>query len=912
MTRWSLWRRKQREADLEDEIRYDLALEAEERIQSGMPREEAERRSERDFGNVLLVKEGVREMWGWTSLERLVQDLRYGWRTLCKSPSFTAMAALSLALGIGANTAIYSFMDAILMRSLPTPHPEELVIFNWHAKDLPAVAHSISGTWYSDPRTGWTGSSFPFPAFEFLRTNSAVLSGIFSFTGARLNLMAQGQAGIGNVQFVSSGFFSALGVPPSAGRMIGEDDDRFGAAPVAMISYRYWRSRFALNPGAVGQSILINGTRFTIVGATAPEFFGVNPGAAPDLFIPLHASASLAAQATDLQRFSNKNHYWLQMMGRLRPGVGIRQAEAALAAQFQQFAADSASTEREKADLPALLVEEGSGGLDSLRRQYSRPLYVLMTLTGLILAIACANIASLLLARAAARRREIAVRLSLGAARLRLIRQLLTESVLLASIGGLLGVPFAALGIKFITWLLANGYAGFTLHANLNWHVLGFTFVVALISGSLFGLVPAMQATKVDLSPALKETKATVGQGRLRHSAIRVSLSQLLVISQIAISLLLLMAAGLFVRTLSNLHSIELGFNRENVLLFSLNARQAGYKDAALARFYADLWSRFRALPGVRDASLSDYALVSGAGSSYGVTVPGIPPTPRREEGTSVLKIGPSFFTAMQIPILLGREIEERDSAGSRRVAVVNEIFAKKYFGNENPVGRRFGLEGDKPTDIDIIGIARSARYNSLKRKIPPVVYIPYSQDLRTLGEMTFELRTVGDPLGLVSMVRQIVQQAEPRLPVSGVNTQSRQIDQTINQERTFAELCSCFAILALCISCVGLYGAMAYAVARRTSEIGIRMALGAERRRIIGMVLGEVCSLTAAGLAIGVAVGWGATRYIESFLFGIRHNDPLAISLSVVVLAAASILAGYAPASRASRIDPMTALRHE
>jgi predicted permease len=738
-----------------------------------------------------------------------------------------------------------------------------------------------------------------------------VLAGLFVFTGARLNLTVRDQAELGDVQLVSGSFFSALEVRPAAGRWIEEDDDRFGAAPVAVIADRYWRSRFAQSPGAIGQSILINGTPFAIVGVTAPDFFGVDPAGAPDVFIPLHSSASFAAQAADAQRFSNRNQYWLQMMGRLRSGIGMGQAQAALASQFHQFVEGSAS-QQEKADVPALLAEEGGGGIDSLRRDYTKPLYVLMTLVGLILAIACANIASLLLARATARRREIAVRLSLGASRLRVVLQLFTESVLLAFIGGIFAVPVAILGIQFITWLLANGRATFTLHADLNWHVLAFTFALSLAAGSLFGLLPALRATKVDLSPALKEAKATTSYGFVRRSLIRVSLGQLLVVLQIAITLVLVIAAGLFVRTLSNLNSIELGFNRERVLIFSLNARQVGYKDVALARFYATLWSRFRAVPGVREATLSDYALVSGSGSQYGVTVPGMPPPSGREAGASVLHVGPRFFSAMQIPVLLGRELDDRDATGVHRVAVVNEVFAKKYFGSVNPLGRRFGLEDDKSPVIEIVGVAKAARYNSLKGATPPLVYIPYGQDLRTLGQMVFELRTAGDPFTLVNTVRQIVHEAALGLPISNVNTQSRQIDQTINRERTFAELCTCFAILALGISCVGLYGTMAYTVARRTSEIGMRMALGAERRRIIWMVLREVCALSVMGLTMGLAAAWATTHYVESFLFGMKHNDPLAITASIGLLAATSILAGYAPASRASRIDPMIALRHE
>jgi macrolide transport system ATP-binding/permease protein len=524
----------------------------------------------------------------------------------------------------------------------------------------------------------------------------------------------------------------------------------------------------------------------------------------------------------------------------------------------------------------------------------------------LILAIACANIANLLLARASARRREMAVRLSMGAGRLRVIRQLLTESILLASMGGALGVAFAVWGLRVLTLLLANGQENFTLHAELNWHVLGATLAVSLLCGTLFGLVPAIQSTRADVIPALKETgRSNVAGARSRF--LGMSLSHALVVSQIAISLLLLVAAGLFVRTLSNLQSIQLGFNRENLLLFELNALQAGHREPEIATFYADLQKRFEAIPGVRHATLSHSSLI-GAGRRLPISVSGT-----SADGTRILNTGPAFFTTMQIPILQGREIEERDRPGSPPVALVNEQFAKKYFSNDNPVGRRIRLGGPNPRDMEIVGVSANARYGGLKGEIPPVVYIPYNQGtFPPIQQMTYALRTTGDPLRYVNSVRDAVHQADDRMPLTKVKTQGVEIDQTINQEIVFAKLCTAFAILALVIACVGLYGTMTYTVARRTAEIGIRMALGAQPVAVIWMVLREVLMLAAVGLAISVPTALGTSRFVESFLFGMKPNDPAALILAMTTLLAAALLAGYVPARKASRIDPMIALRQD
>jgi macrolide transport system ATP-binding/permease protein len=846
--------------------------------------------------------------------ETFVQDVRYALRTLAAQPLFAIMATLSLALGIGANTAIYSFMDAILMRALPVPDPQSLIVFNWHAKDRPPVVHSSSGSQWFDSHTGLTSGNMPYAFFEGVRDSNPVFSSVFGFSsaGGSLNVQLHGQADLARGQLVTGGFFNGVGVPPAAGRLIDATDDREGAPLTVVISYGYAQRRFGNVAKALGQTLLINGNSFTVTGVTAPEFFGVNPAGAQDLYLPMHASILLEAISggDPREKYTEGNYYWVQMMARLRPGISRQQAEAALAPVFQHFVESTAATDKERTNLPLLLLQDGAGGLDFLRRQYSKPLYVLMTLVALILAIACANIANLLLARAAGRRREMALRLSLGAGRVRVVRQLLTESILLGSLGGLLGLVLAKWGIGALTALLANGQENFTLHAELNWHVLALTVALSVATGALFGLAPALQSTRVDLVSALKQTRSGARKIRI-HSGLRLSLSQALAVAQIAISLLLLVAAGLFVHTLNNLNSVSLGFNRENVLLATLNARQAGYKDDALVRFYDTLQTGFRGIPGVRAVTLSNYAIVSNSFSSTGVTIPG---QTDPNAGSAVLNVGPGFFSTMQIPIVLGREIDRRDVSGNAPKAVVNEIFAKKYFAAESPLGRHFLLGGRaNHVDFEIIGVAKTARLSSLKDEISPAAYVPYSQFRRqSLGTMVYEIRAAGDPLTLAAGVRRLVREADPRIPISSIVTQERVIDETIGQERTFATLCTCFALLAALIAFVGLYGMMAYSVAQRTNEIGIRMALGAQRRRLLWVVLREVLALALLGLAIGAPAALATTRFVQSFLFQMKPNDPLALTGAAVILLAAAVLAGYGPAWRASRIDPWMALRDE
>ncbi len=908
---WPFRQSKQREQDLEDEIAFDLAADKEERVRAGVSRDEAIRASQRDLGNTMLIKEDVRETWAWAGFGRFGQDIRYGLRTLRKNPLFAAMAILSLAVGIGSATAIYSVMDAILFRALPVRHPRELAILNWRAIKPPASGFTepagidgVDGSVYTGPGGDRLSPDFPWPFYASLRDGNDVFSTVFAYKAAgQLTVTVQGQAGLDAVEFVSGNFFDALGIGPAAGRLVYDSDNVTAAPAVAVLSYNYWRDRFASDPAAIGRTIRIGRLPFTICGVAAPEFFGIAPGSSPALYIPIGTrprvvADSVATSGEKTSMFTDTRYYWTDMMGRLRPGIAMARAESETATRFRQFVI-AAGANPSRADIPSLWLEEGGSGLDSLRRQYSKPLSVLMCMVAFILAIACANIANLLLARASARRREMAVRLSLGASRARVLRQLLTESLLLALPGGVLGLGVAASGSHFLFWLLAGDSAGFQPRPVFDWRVLAFAFTVAAGTGILFGLAPACEATRVAIAPALKGTR--MGEERSRG----IGLKRILAIAQIALSTLLVLGAVLFVRTLANLHSVDLGFDANNVLTFSLNASKAGYKGTELNAFYNRIERRLGTLSGVSAVT----ATAAPLGRPFYRTPALFSDNRKGLAGWN--SVGPSFFETMRIPIVLGRALGPRDVKGAPPVGIVNEAFAKAYFPGRNPVGEHMGIL-DGPKDVAIAGVAANAR-ESLKEPFSPFVYISYNQfPAPEWRGMFFEVRTPGDPRALAAGVQSVMHEAAPDVPVADMATQSERIENSLALERTFAQLCTTFAILALTIACIGLYGSMAYAVSRRTGEIGIRIALGAQGGSVIWMVMREVLILTAAGLAVGLVCARTAIPAVKSFLFGVKFGDPSVIAWVAALLIGSSLFAGYAPARRASRVDPMKALRHE
>ena len=923
-----LTQRRRKEAQLAAELQFHLEEEAEELQNAGLARDPARRAAGRELGNVGLIQEDTRAAWGWPLAEQFLQDLRYAARTILRNPGFTLVATLTLALGIGANTAIFSFLDALLMRSLPVADPASLVVLNWHVtgkKSLrDSVIHGMQGLFWADSKTGLTTAIFPYPAFELLRKSNDVLSSLFAYcpTG-KLNFLARGEAELLRGEYVSGDYFQGLGVAPAAGRLILSDDDRAGAPAVAVLSYALARSRFGDAASAAGQPVTINNLPFTVVGVAPPEFFGVDPASAPSFYLPLVTRLLLRPpRGRGPSLFDDPNYYWLEMMGRTRPGVGRAQAQTELDSIFESWVATTAANDVERRNLPDFLLKDGSTGLDNLRRTYSQPMYILWGLVGLILAIACANIANLLLARATGRRREMAVRLSMGAGRGRVIRQLLTESLLLAGMGGAAGLLLAVWGARALRGLLAGGRDGFPLPVDLNWQVLAVTFLLTLLTGMLFGLAPALQAASVDVQSALKESRLGEQRPRGRHG---ISLSRLLVVAQMALSLLLLVAAGLFVRTLEKMRGIDLGFRPENLLVFNLDAREAGHTDPEIVRFYGDLEKRFAAIPGVRRAAMANSPLVGQVVWGWAI-VPLGQPRPEQATGrgfdfddsaTHVLAIGPEFFSTLQIPLLGGRDFDERDNSRSPAVAIVNEAWVKANLEGHNPVGQQIvsfgGKEENEARQLEVVGVVGNSRYGDLDGKFPATVYLPYTQKFNyPLAEMTFFLRAAGDPLAYASTVRQIVRQSDARIPVTDLGTQAGQIDQRLSSQILFARLCSGFAALALAIAGVGLYGTLSYNIARRTGEVGIRMALGAQRRTVVWVVLREVLVLTGAALALGVPVALGTSRFVGSRLYQVKPNDLGALAAAVGMILGAALVAGSIPAYRASRIDPMDAVRHE
>ena len=649
----------------------------------------------------------------------------------------------------------------------------------------------------------------------------------------------------------------------------------------------------------------MNGVPFVVIGVTPRKFFGVTPGNAPDLFIPVAMQLRVAPGWAEHRPslFQANDSWWLRVMGRLQPGVKLQQARAALDVIFRQSITAGLSSLPPPQEMPAIEVSLGSKGLSDLRSEFSQPLFILMIVVGLVVLIACVNVANLLMARAAARQKETAVRLALGAGRLRLVRQLLTESVLLAMMGGALGMVLATSGESLLLSLVSGGETPLALDLRPDVRILGFCLVCSLLTGILFGLAPALRGTRVDLTPALKVTAGILGAHDDRSKR---GLGKLLVASQVAMCLVLLTGASLFVRSLQKLNAIDAGFNRYNLLLFSIDGTASGYRSLRLGTLYQDIQARLQGIPGVRSVSLSQHRLIGGSASTAGVEVPGYKRRPNEQMSSWMNWVGSGFFETMGIPILIGRGISARDSETAPKVVVINEAFARHYFANEVPVGKRLG------DNTQIVGIVKNAKFNRLQHEAPPTVYVPYLQNLESIEGMNFEARTVGNPTAIVRDVRSAVAAVDRNLPLFDVKTQVQQIDESLVQERLFARLSTLFGMLALLLASIGLYGVMSYAVVRRTSEIGIRMALGAECGEVLWLVLRETMLVVTIGLGIGLPAAVASTRLIRNRLFGLEPADPLAISGATLVLIVVTVLAGYLPARRASRVDPMIALRYE
>jgi predicted permease len=865
-------------------------------------------------------------------MQTLWQDLRYGARMLFKQPGVTAIAALSLALGIGANTALFSIVDAMLLKLLPVREPQRLALFQAQVgKDFSFGAYS--GNTRTDPATGMElATSFPYQSYQRMReqlTPESALSDIFAFGGAGLNLLADGQAEQVSGQVVTGNYHRGLGVQPLLGRLLTDDDDKASANPVAVLSYRYWQKRFSDDVTVIGKQINLNNRAFTVIGVTPPGFEGAGQvGSTQDVTIPLAWEPQLNVDPKR-SRIYGAGMWWMRIMGRLHPGATMRQAQAQLEAAFQQSVVEQRAARNTQSlasggnaispldpkDYPRLRLTSGSQGEMFLRQRYAPSLYLLLGVVGVVLLIACANVANLLLARAAARQKEIGVRLALGASRWRLMRQLLTESVLLAAVGGALGLVFA-LWIK--DGLLAvSEWGPKALEPKLDWRVLTFTLALSLLTGIVFGLAPAWRATKVDLTPALKDS------GRNSSAASRSLLSRGLVVMQVALSLLLLVGAGLFVRTLLNLQRVDVGFNTQNLLLFGVRPSFIGYKDERLVQLYAQMAERLEALPGAPKVTFTNTSLLADNTNGSSVYLrsdfTAAPDAEGRIKATghsNVLFGRENMLETLEIPLLAGRAFNQRDDERAPRVAIVNQTFADKYFPNESPIGKRFTFDQKKPDEIEIVGLVKDAKYATQREETPPTTYLPWRQDMRWMTGANFQLRVTGNPTAMIAAVRQAVRGIDENLPVTDFKTQTERANETLQMEWLFAKIVTLFGLLAQQLASIGLFGVLAYAVSQRTREIGIRMALGASQTDVLKMIVRQGMVLSLIGVALGLGGAYVLTKYLESWmgltnmLYGVEPNDPMTYGIVAALLTVVALIACYLPARRATKVDPMVALR--
>ncbi|HYV10223.1 MAG TPA: ABC transporter permease [Pyrinomonadaceae bacterium] len=923
-----LFLKRRLDEEMQEEIDAHLEMQIEDHLRQGMSPEEARYLALRKFGGIEQVKETHRDRRSLSSIETLLRDLNYGFRMLRRSPGVTAVAVLSLALGIGANTALFSVVDAVLLKTLPVADPERLLVFEWQA-GRPYRVSGMSGTSNVDGPPGTRSLSlFRYDVFEKLHraqdaTPESPLSDLFAFAPLpELTAKLGDQAEIIDGQAVSGNYFDGLRLNPALGRAITAEDDHPGAVPVVVLSYQLWQDRFDSNPNVIGQQLKLNQQSLTIIGVTPRGFNGtLQVGYRPAVTVPLSIEPLLRGDNSNLAGV-----WWLNVMGRLKPGATEEQVRQTLNGAFQTAALEAMPPPRKSTDpaqlapkdYPHLIFEPGERGMLDRRKTYASTIYGLFIVVALVLLIACANLANLLLARATLRGPEISVRVAIGAGRWRLIRQLLTESLLLATLGGAVGVLFAFWGKSALVALTDNetGLLPHGVELSLNWRVLVFTVAVSLLTGVLFGFVPAWRATTSDLSTTLKQGGRTT-TGRVSR------LSKGLLVVQVALSALLLVGAGLFIRTLYNLQRIKLGFNPENLLVFRLQPERAGYKDERLLQFYQQVFDRLDHVPEVSAATFARVALIADDNWFFSFLLPGETLETAAEHETMRQVVRENYFATMEIPFLRGREFTMQDDQHAPTVAIVNQTFQQKFFPNDDVLGKHITID---ERQFEIVGVVADTKYQRQREENQPLLYTPWRQGATDIGEMHFVLRSTSNTSALADRVRLVVRELDSNLPVTDIGTQSARAAATLGQERLYARLLSFFGVLALALAAIGLFGVLAYSVSQRTKEIGIRMAFGAQVAQVIRLVIWQGMKLVLLGLAVSALIGYALKRLLErqyfapdswqqqmaEQLYGVKVSDPLTLLTIAALLTLVALLSCWLPARRAAKVDPLVALRYE
>jgi predicted permease len=891
-----LLRREQVARDLQEEMQLHLDLRSRQQLEAGVTTKDARAAAHRRFGNPTLLREQSYRAWGWSWLESLAQDILYGLRGMLHSPGITLVALLSLALGIGANTAIFSLMDAVMLRSLPVKEPQQLVMLG--GEDESGITSDFGAT-----------GLYSYPFYRELQRQNQVFSetaAIFSMrSDVHGTVSGRSQAEPMHVQLVSGTYFPLLGVQAMVGRTLTDEDDRTqGNHPVAVVSYSWWRKDLARDPHVLDRTLKIGATTFSIVGVAPPEFFGTTVGESPDIWIPL----SMVEQVPPGFKgcYSENFTESLYILGRLKSGATMAQATTNVNLLYQQIQRNFRGGVLSRDDARALKdayvpLRSMATGLSGLRRRFSDPLKILMGIAGMVLLIACANIANLLLARSTARTRELAVRQALGAGRGRLVRQLLTESMMLAVAGGALGIVFAAGASRLLLRLVSGGPDVVPLNVSINGSMLLFTLTVTLVTALLFGSIPALRATRLELTQSLKDGQ---GAAAVRSKGL---LAKSLIVSQVAFSLLLVVAAGLFLRSLMNLTRVDLGFDKQNVLFLHLDESSVGYKEEDPRTFalYRQIDEKVSALPGIHGAGFSSFVFHEGSWNG-GVLVPSTGKGQDVDVKHNVITDG--YFAALRIPILAGRNFGPQDTATSRKVTIISERMARTLFPTGNPVGQHYSV--GRKGEHEVIGIVKDVKFGSLDEDPETLDYFPVTQHPMYLNDLV--VRYTGDPSSISSAVQRAIHKIDHNLPITDVTTLDEWISRSYTDQRVVAQLSTFFGLLAVFLSAIGIYGLMSYVVSRRTNEIGIRMALGAERMHVRWLVMREILILVVIGIAIGVPAVLLSSRLVTHMLFGLSGSNAANLLAAIGVMLVIAAIAGYLPARRASRVDPMIALRYE